>query len=247
MKPGPHPGPGPLGEPAESSHLRQAEARRQLVPYAPGGSHEDDRSEHLPVTPSAPTPAVWPLGRRRNHALEQLPQILRHHPLTERSCHHSRPSQGHTKRNGFFVWRGLCSYWRGTAATGEALREDLLPDFSQPRGVAGRPGGGAPADLRAALGAFPDLPFPGPRAPSPHTRPTVNCAATWVKRARRQVLTHVGWTSVRLRGARSWYSERGPANKRGLVRLSRVVKPTSCSHGHQRDGSRRAFPKEAGR
>lgn len=101
-------------------------------------------------------------------------------------------------------------------------------------------GPGAPGDS-------PDLPFPGPRALSPHTRPTVNRAVTWLKRARRQAPAHGGWTFVRLRGARSWYSDRGPANKYGLVRLSRVVKPTSWSYGPQRDGYRRAFPKETGR
>lgn len=62
MKPGPHPGLGPFGEPAEGGHSRQSEAWGQLVPGASRGGHEDDRRQRLTVP--SPTGLLRPAGVR---------------------------------------------------------------------------------------------------------------------------------------------------------------------------------------
>ncbi len=102
---GPHPRIGPLGEPAERGHSRGAETGRQLVPGAARSGHEDDRGEHLPIPVPPPATALRALRGWWNHPLEQLPQVIRRHPLNKRGSHRSRLPQDHTKRNGVLTTR----------------------------------------------------------------------------------------------------------------------------------------------
>ena len=61
VQPGPHPGLGPLGEPAVRRRPGRPERlRRQLLPRAARRCHENDRRQHLAVTVSARPP---PWGR----------------------------------------------------------------------------------------------------------------------------------------------------------------------------------------
>lgn len=84
MEPRPHPGFRPLGESPMSRGSRRSErGGRQLLPCAARGGHEHDRSQDLPVTVPAPAASLRSTRRLRHHALEQLPQLIRHQPLND--------------------------------------------------------------------------------------------------------------------------------------------------------------------
>jgi hypothetical protein len=67
---------GPFGEAPMRGLVRDAEHRRQVPPRAPGGQHEHDRREALPVVDPGHAATLRTLRRHRDQRFGDLPQDL---------------------------------------------------------------------------------------------------------------------------------------------------------------------------